>query len=608
MDGNLIALIIIIICSVTSTAMLIAILATMPKKIQDNYSYDTRYDTRFSNRKENFKMTKSNNRTITGNMLVNLVYNSWSTLLQAGAYGSQVFLDTSDSKYLPYNYKETATGTSADYLNKKNLIETPNVSVLYNSMLIDFRAMANEEQDKITINLDMPNIDERYYIIQFCDVMGYDIIPLTPASGGVIQSSTAISSKSNTSKIKTWSVVSPLYQGIIDQYTCVMPSRQAYVMMRVEVSWDVNTGCNVPGNSGIAENIDYDKAKTFLNNINFIFPNGCRDSNPTNPNRVQNLKMFNAYYPNIATNGSSQNKIISFKTYNAQGLSNPLDPRSPTENLRDAFTAFVWYGANQMTNVPPWWDENLTTMGFYLANYKLRNTYFGLQLPSNNCPNQSNSNPCYSITKKQFAAYKATIIATLKIQEVITAKTGNLQPGNWISSATFTAWMSKSPSTDSHYYGERAYLMFDRTWIYIFANIPYDALYFNTSSLANGDLLNSANEYKLVLNASNWPTTAVSQGWWSLVSYDESDYYNNVDCKFTTGSAQMPAGFDTTKSYSKDVTILLTPNPQKYTNSSTQLVMGIPTTPTDFYLVFRVYSPSETIINNGWKPETIVLA
>ena len=79
-----------------------------------------------------------------------------------------------------------------EYLAKKNLIETPNVDVIYNSIVIDFRAMANEKTDKITITLDMPDIDDRYYIIQFCDVMGYDIIPLTPSSDGIIKESTAI--------------------------------------------------------------------------------------------------------------------------------------------------------------------------------------------------------------------------------------------------------------------------------------------------------------------------------------------------------------------------------------------------------------------------------
>jgi hypothetical protein len=458
----------------------------------------------------------------------------------------------------------------------------------------------------------MPNIDERYYIIQFCDIMGYDIIPLTPASDGVIRDSTAISSKSNTNKIKTWSIVSPLYEGTLDAYTCRMPSRQAYVMMRIHVDWDADTGCT----STVAPNLDYQNAVTFLNNINFTFPEGIRNSDPnqnTSTEREYNLKAFNCYYPNIATNGTSATQ--SFEKYNAQNLSAPLDPRSQDQNFRDSFLAFVWYGANQILNVPLWWDQNLTTMGFYLSNSDIRNaTAAATNIPNNNCPKQLvSSNPCTDISLLQLGSYKSITEINIKLQEAVTEKTGNLNPGNWASSATFTEWMNKSPETDQFYYTEKAYLMFDRTWIYIFANIPYDALYFSTSSLTSGDVLNSANEYQVILKSNNWPTNAVTQGWWSLVSYDESDYYNDVDCKFTVGSAQLQAATDdpswnTTLSYNQDVKILLTPNPQAYENSPTQLVMGIPSTPTEFYCVFRIYAPSAEVISNAWKPESITLA
>jgi len=496
------------------------------------------------------------------------------------------------------------TGTAQDYLSKKNLIETPNVDVCYNSILIDFRAMANEQTDKITINIGPGNIDERYYIIQFCDLMGYDIIPLTPGSDGIIQDSSAISSKSNTMKRKKWTVVSPLYTGPLDAYTIRMPSRQAYVMHRVHVNWDTLTGCT----STAQPNNDYLAAEEFLNAIKWTFPSDMKNSSPSNPNATNDLLAFNQYYPNIATNGTTAEQ--SLQTYNALGISGPLDPRDPNVNIMECFSAFVWYANNQILNVPTWWDTNLSNLGFDIANSSVRNSVAAAtQVVNNDCSKiiTPSGTPCINITASDKPLYKISIAGTLRYQIAITEKTGEAQPGNWISSSTFTVWMDQDPSTDSHYDTEKAYLMFDRTWIYIFANIPYDALYFSTSSTLDGTIFNSANEYQLVIKANNWPTTAVSQGWWSIVSYDKDNFYNNVDCKFSVGSAQMPEGFDTTKPYDQDITIIFTPQPEKYQDTENTLILGTPPIATDFYTVFRIYAPSGNVISCKWKPQAVSL-
>jgi hypothetical protein len=591
----------IILIFVIATFGIVLAYYTKNNSATDCFEIDTRA------KRENFDINSLQiSASITPSMLINLCYNLWSTLLQAGSYGSQVFLDMDDTKYLPYNYKQTVTGTAQDYLAKKNLIETPNVDVIYNSIVVDFRAMANEKTDKIYISLDMPNIDERYYIIQFCDIMGYDIIPLTPASDGVIRDSTAISSKSNTGKFKTWSIVSPLYEGALDPYTCKMNSRQAYIMMRVHVTWDLETGCT----STIQPNLDYQNAMTFLNQINYTFPEGMKNSDPqqnTPTERENNLKAFNCYYPNIATNGSSAAK--SFEKYNAQNLSGPLDPRSLDQNFEDSFTAFVWYAANQILNVPLYWDQNLTNFGFYLSNWRIRNQVDdSVTISSNNCPKlMVSSNPCTDISSINFRSFVMATKLNINLQTITTERTTNLNDSQWSLSAAFTEWMDKTPESDPYYYTEKAYLMFDRTWIYIFANIPYDALYFSAAQLENGDAMNSANEYSLVLKSNNWPTTAVEEGWWSIVSYDSADFYNNVDCRFTVGSPQMPDGFNTTVPYTKDVTILMTPTPEKYENTPTQLIMGTPPTPTDFYVCFRLYAPSADVIQNKWQPGPIII-
>jgi hypothetical protein len=653
MDTLQIVLLIIVLVFVIVTFSLV-----LARYLNNSCSKDTFTHTQpRPNTIEKFGTLQPNTTSTAQFQLINLCYNLWPALLQAGSYGSQVFLPSIDTKYLPYNYKLNVTGNADDYLQKKNLIETPNIDVIYNSIVIDFRAMKNEKIDKITIKLDMTDevLNSRYYIIQFCDINGYDVIPLTPggtnADGdevmGAIKTSTAISSKSNAptggapsgsgsgkaTSQKTWSVVSPLYTGPMDEYTCRMNSRQAYVMHRVHVQWDLETGC--PGAAPTAQqNKDYDDAVTFLNNIKWIFPSDMKNSNPdtNSPSQIKaNLKAFNAYYPNLATNADDDtNADTSFSTYNAQGYQSRLDPRNFNMNnqqWKDLFNAFAWYGANQISNVPLYWDTNLVPFGFYLSNSKLRNKYdttLSANIPYNYCtissptvgsapaPN-SNSNPCTAISDLYFNAFVKATKANLELQTWTTARTTNTHPGSiWSTSASFTGWMDKDPATSPFYYGEKAYIMFDRTWIYIFANIPYDALYFSAAQLSNGDRMYSANEYSLVIGKDDWPTCAVESGWWSLVSYNSDNYYNTVDCKFTTGNPQLSetlsknSTWNTTKAYNQDVTILMTPHPERYTNSPNLLIMGTPTTPTYFYVCLRVYAPSDYTINN-FNPNTINL-
>jgi hypothetical protein len=100
-------------------------------------------------------------------------------MLQA-TFGSHIYLPSDDKNFVGFNVITPLPDTLEEFNKRKNLIETPNLDVIYAPSVIDLRRQA--------MRLVLPDdLSTRYYIIQFISLIAEDqhrfrerMDPLTP--------------------------------------------------------------------------------------------------------------------------------------------------------------------------------------------------------------------------------------------------------------------------------------------------------------------------------------------------------------------------------------------------------------------------------------------
>jgi len=140
-------------------------------------------------------------------------------------YANNVYLDPSNGNYVPINHFNPPSSCE-DYIDRINVINTPNVNVMYSPVVLDISYMRNDKNKKATLFIP-PNPNNIFYVTEFVDIFG------------------EIFRYVNNEPSKTYNIVSPDYDtSKLTVNDIQLPSYIAYVMLRVEVIFSDPTSCS----------------------------------------------------------------------------------------------------------------------------------------------------------------------------------------------------------------------------------------------------------------------------------------------------------------------------------------------------------------------------
>ncbi len=125
----------------------------------------------------------------------------------------------------------------------------------------------------------------------------------------------------------------------------------------------------------------------------------------------------------------------------------------------------------------------------------------------------------------------------------------------------------------------------------IIANDPKEAVYINTHSDFDGDMLNGSHKYQIRFESGALPKV---NEFWSLTMYDlTNNLVKNPIDRWAIGS--LSGGYEKAKDGS--LTLYL----QKDSPGKDKESNWLPTPEGEFWVVFRTYGPNEEIVNQTWE-------
>lgn len=129
------------------------------------------------------------------------------------------------------------------------------------------------------------------------------------------------------------------------------------------------------------------------------------------------------------------------------------------------------------------------------------------------------------------------------------------------------------------------------------ANIPQEALYPTTSTDNQGKPYNGTNKYVIHFDPGQTPPV---DGFWSITMYNEEKYfYDNPLNRYSIG--KYTDGLNTNEDGSLDIYIQnQSPGADKESN-------WLPSPADGFYMVLRMYLPTEQVLNGTWTPPPVNL-
>jgi DNA sulfur modification protein DndE len=127
------------------------------------------------------------------------------------------------------------------------------------------------------------------------------------------------------------------------------------------------------------------------------------------------------------------------------------------------------------------------------------------------------------------------------------------------------------------------------------ANIPQEALYPTTLTDNQGKPYNGANKYAIHFGPGQTPPV---DGFWSITMYNEEKYfYDNPLNRYSIG--KYTDGLKTNEDGSLDIYIQ-NQSPDGYKESN-----WLPSPVDGFYMVLRMYLPTEQVLNGTWTPPPV---
>jgi len=419
---------------------------------------------------------------------------SLATMLQA-TFGSHIYLSPDDKNFVGFNVITPLPDTLQEFNKRKNLIETPNLDVIYAPSVIDLRRQA--------VKLVLPNdVSKRYYIVQFISLIAEDVA--------------TISSKTNAGQIREWILYSSSYApdcmkplpGYVHS-----PSVVLYMMIRVATN--------------LQDPNDYDDALRFVRQFRlepYSFPG-------LPPATTDTLDVFKQTFPDLTD--------INVRDFNV--------------DVVDYYNRFVKLLPLQTESLPLYWRIAFSSIGV---------------------------NP-YSYTPTYAKEMKDALTMTQQFEYNISVK-GIPIKNNYNTSQIFYVFNQDPLANQIEVVG--------RAWLYIFANPPNEAIYFQASVDSEQKPLDGSGNSRYTLNVPRIPEIVPgSNGFWSVCSYTMKGF-NTLTSDFTVG-----------KGVGSPTKIHLSPNIlDKQSIPSGDLFLLVPEEP--FYIVFRVYAPQDSILLRGSNP------
>ena len=127
------------------------------------------------------------------------------------------------------------------------------------------------------------------------------------------------------------------------------------------------------------------------------------------------------------------------------------------------------------------------------------------------------------------------------------------------------------------------------------ANIPQEALYPTTLTDSQGKPYNGANKYAIHFDPGQTPPV---DGFWSITMYNEEKYfYDNPLNRYSIG--KYTDGLKTNEDGSLDIFI------QNQSLGADKESNWLPSPADGFYMVLRMYLPTEQVLNGTWTPPPV---
>lgn len=424
---------------------------------------------------------------------------SLATMLQA-TFGSHIYLDPQAPNFVAFNVITPVPDTLAEFIKRRNIIETPNLDVIYAPSVIDLRHQA--------ILLTLPTARSIYYIVQFISITAEDV--------------TTISTKTNPNQDTQFVLYSSSYAPSNlpgdRTYTYIhSPSSVLYMMIRVATN--------------LQDPVSYRQSLNYLRQFS-LTQYSFRGMPPA---RTDTLAKFKETFPDLSD----------------------IDVRDVCVDIAKYYNLFVKFMPLQLDSIPLFWTRNYPLIGIQPSHYD----------------NKSEKELKDALTLTQNFEYNISI-------------KGIPIKNNYNTSQSFYV-LNKDPIANQ-------IEVVGRAWLYIFANPPTEAIYFQSTVDSNQALLDGSHSYKLPV-----PTIPLfaprANAFWSVCSYT-TDGFNTLPSDFTVGKGQTRP---TKVHMSSDIN-------DKRMIPAGDLFLLVPTG--KFYVVFRVYAPDDSIRlghKNEFFPEMI---
>lgn len=440
------------------------------------------------NRRDDYSLEPSQKKSLKESGFYSL-----ATMLQA-TFGSHIYLDPSDKNYVAFNSITPLPDSLEAFIKRKNIIETPNLDVIYAPSVMDLRNQA--------ILLTLPPSSRQgdvYYIAQFISITAEDVATL--------------SSKTNTTHQTEFVIYSSSYAPkCIDSGINYIKSPSSVLYMMIRVATDLQDASS------------YSQSLQFLRMFS-LKPYSFKGLHPA---FTEPLNTFKDTFPDLT----------------------PINVRDQNINIVDYYNLFVRFMPLQLEEQPKFWTKNFPTIGITPNHFE----------------------PTYKDELKQ------SLTQTQQFEVNISIK-GIPVKNNYNTSQIFYVFNIDPIANQIEVVG--------RAWLYIFANPPKEAIYFQSTIDSNNVQLSGSSSY--ILPVPIIPKLASKNGFWSVCSYNKKGF-NTVSTDFTVGKHQtIPTNVHISSNINDKTKI---PN--------TDLFLLVPNE--DFYIVFRVYAPDDSILLKGSDP------